>query len=43
MVLVFLLSAVSAQQPGAGHSRLFPPSDLGLLDAPIAICGSGPI
>ena len=34
MVLVFLLSAVSAQQPGAGHSRLFPPSDLGLLDAP---------
>ena len=25
---------LAAQQQGAGHSRLFPPSDLGLLDAP---------
>src|SRR5688572_33469327 len=34
IVLALSLGAVSAQQKGAGHSRLFPPSDLGLLDAP---------
>ena len=33
MVLVLSI-ATSAQQPGTGHGRLFPPSDLGLLDAP---------
>jgi ubiquinone/menaquinone biosynthesis C-methylase UbiE len=34
MVLVLSLGVVSAQQPSTGHGRLFPPSDLGLLDAP---------
>jgi predicted methyltransferase len=29
-----LTIAVGAQQQGSGHGRLFPPSDLGLLDAP---------
>jgi ubiquinone/menaquinone biosynthesis C-methylase UbiE len=29
-----VLGVASAQQQGTGHGRLFPPSDLGLLDAP---------
>jgi len=33
-VIVSVLTPASAQQQGAGHGRLFPPSDLGLLDAP---------
>jgi len=34
-VLVLSLGTLVAQQQGAGHTgRLFPPSDLGLLDAP---------
>ena len=28
------LTSIGAQQQGSGHGRLFPPSDLGLLDAP---------
>lgn len=34
MVLVISIAAARAQQQGSGHGRLFPPSDLGLLDAP---------
>jgi ubiquinone/menaquinone biosynthesis C-methylase UbiE len=35
IVLLLSLSSIAAQQQGAGHTgRLFPPSDLGLLDAP---------
>lgn len=33
-LLVCTLTSPAAQQQGAGHGRLFPPSDLGLLDAP---------
>ena len=33
MILVLAVNA-SGQQKGTGHGRLFPPSDLGLLDAP---------
>ena len=33
-MLVGALASVSAQQQGSSHGRLFPPSDLGLLDAP---------
>ena len=34
ILLVCALTSISAQQQGSGHGRLFPPSDLGLLDAP---------
>jgi predicted methyltransferase len=34
IILALAFSAIGAQQQGPGHSRLFPPSDLGLLDAP---------
>jgi ubiquinone/menaquinone biosynthesis C-methylase UbiE len=33
-LLTLTLTPLAAQQQGAGHGRLFPPSDLGLLDAP---------
>ena len=33
-MLLCALAPAGAQQQGAGHGRLFPPSDLGLLDAP---------
>jgi predicted methyltransferase len=33
-VLLGALTTVGAQQQGSSHGRLFPPSDLGLLDAP---------
>lgn len=34
ILLALLLGSLNAQQQGAGHGRLFLPSDLGLLDAP---------
>ena len=34
IILALAFSSIGAEQQGAGHSRLFPPSDLGLLDAP---------
>jgi ubiquinone/menaquinone biosynthesis C-methylase UbiE len=34
LLLVCTPATASAQQQGTGHGRLFPPSDLGLLDAP---------
>jgi ubiquinone/menaquinone biosynthesis C-methylase UbiE len=33
-MVLMLTVPTGAQQPAAGHGRLFPPSDLGLLDAP---------
>jgi ubiquinone/menaquinone biosynthesis C-methylase UbiE len=34
LIVLVLAGAAGAAQQGSGHSRLFPPSDLGLLDAP---------
>ena len=33
-LLMLFIAPLAAQQQGTGHGRLFPPSDLGLLDAP---------